>query len=147
MTIGLSSGTRSSFVILLVATCRVVRVPLLLGHAHAEFGRLYTEAKRSQIEVFVEDIVDISDDNKRDAEVDKSGKKRINRDFYERSRLRVDTRKWLACKLAPRIYGDKVQSEISGKDGMPIEYVSLTEEQKKQKIAEIFNAAKDRTKK
>jgi hypothetical protein len=38
-----------------------------------------------------------------------------------RNRLRVDARKWVAAKLLPKKYGDKVQQEVSGPDGGPIE--------------------------
>ena len=36
------------------------------------------------------------------------------------ARLQIDARKWRASKLRPKIYGDKVQAEISGADGGPI---------------------------
>lgn len=32
-------------------------------------------------------------------------------EHINRSRLRIDTRKWIAAKLAPKIYGDKMVSE------------------------------------
>ncbi|TXH58050.1 MAG: terminase small subunit protein, partial [Desulfurellales bacterium] len=34
-----------------------------------------------------------------------------------RNRLRVDARKWLASKLAPKKYGDKVLNEVTGANG------------------------------
>jgi len=37
-----------------------------------------------------------------------------------RSRLRIDARKWLASKLAPKKYGDKIDATLSGPDGGPI---------------------------
>lgn len=43
----------------------------------------------------------------------------------QRSRLRVDTRKWAASKLYPARYGDKVAAEISGPDGGPIQSQSV----------------------
>jgi hypothetical protein len=39
----------------------------------------------------------------------------------ERSRLRIHARKWLASKLAPKKYGDKVSAEVSWPDGGPIQ--------------------------
>ena len=39
--------------------------------------------------------------------IDEDGNVRVNPDVIARSRLRVDTRKWYASKLAPKIYGDK----------------------------------------
>jgi hypothetical protein len=39
----------------------------------------------------------------------------LNGEHLQRSRLRVDTRKWIASKLKPKKYGDKVEHEHSGK--------------------------------
>lgn len=36
-------------------------------------------------------------------------------------RVRVDTMKWLLSKRNPKKYGDKVQQELSGPDGGPIQ--------------------------
>jgi hypothetical protein len=45
-----------------------------------------------------------------------------------RDRLIVDTKKWLLSKVLPKIYGDKVQTEVTGVDGGPlqitVQYVS-----------------------
>ena len=38
-----------------------------------------------------------------------------------RDRLRVDPRKWLLSKALPKIYGDKLTAELTGKDGAPLE--------------------------
>ena len=45
---------------------------------------------------------------------DDSTREVADNEWINRSRLRVDTRKWLMGKLAPKKYGDKVQQEISG---------------------------------
>jgi hypothetical protein len=37
-------------------------------------------------------------------------------------RLKVDTRKWFASKLAPRAFGDRVQAELTGADGGPVAF-------------------------
>ena len=42
----------------------------------------------------------------------------LNREHIERSRLRVETRKWLLSKLLPKIYGDRVQ--LAGDPAAPI---------------------------
>lgn len=78
------------------------------------FADLYTRAKTDQIEVFVDEIIEISDDSENDTLIteDEHGniKERCNNEWLNRSRLRVDSRKWLASKLAPKIYGDKASS-------------------------------------
>ncbi len=50
--------------------------------------------------------------------MDKDGKKTLDHEHVQRSRLRVDTRKWAAGKLAPKRYGDKLQH--TGEGGGPI---------------------------
>ena len=46
-------------------------------------------------------------------------------DAVDRSRLTVETLKWYLCKLAPKKYGDKVATELSGPDGGPIQAVNF----------------------
>lgn len=42
-----------------------------------------------------------------------------------RNRLRVDARKWLAAKMAPKKYGDKVQTELTGPNGGPVQFAKI----------------------
>ena len=41
-------------------------------------------------------------------------------DIVERSKLRVDARKWMLARMAPKRYGDRITQEISGPDGGPV---------------------------
>jgi hypothetical protein len=42
-------------------------------------------------------------------------------EHINRSRLRVDTRKWYLSKLAPKRYGEKVDVNVGGQqDGAPL---------------------------
>jgi hypothetical protein len=50
-----------------------------------------------------------------------------NHEAINRSRLRVDTRKWLIARMAPKKYGDRVTNEVVGKDGGPIETAQVTD--------------------
>jgi hypothetical protein len=61
----------------------------------------------------------ISDDGRNDYTETEDGEV-PNHEHIQRSRLRVDSRKWLASKLVPKKYGDKVSAEVSGPDGGPI---------------------------
>lgn len=81
---------------------------------HPEFRNMYAEAKMQQADYLSEEIIEIADDSTNDTEF-KRGEKVENREWVNRSRLRVDTRKWLASKLYPRVYGDKIQSDINAK--------------------------------
>jgi len=41
------------------------------------------------------------------------------------ARLKLDAYKWIACKLKPRSYGDRVQAALTGADGGPIQVQSI----------------------
>jgi len=72
---------------------------------HPSFAQKYARARERQADRNADEIVDIAD----------------TEDDPQRARVRMDARKWRASKLAPKKYGDKVQQEISGPDGGPIE--------------------------
>ena len=75
-------------------------------HKHPEFAELYRQAKISQIEVIVDEILEIADDILNDRIIHiEQGNGHCNGEYILRSRLRIDTRKWLASKLVPRVYG------------------------------------------
>ena len=72
-----------------------------------KFGVMYTQAKYQQANLMAEEIAQIADDTSNDTILDKDGNEVCNKEWIARSRLRVDTRKWIACKLVPRLYGDR----------------------------------------
>lgn len=73
---------------------------------YREFSELYEQAKRDQVRALVDEILEISDDSSHDEIINDKGNVTFNAEYAARSRLRVDTRKWIACKLVPRLYGD-----------------------------------------
>jgi|SRR6185503_4039445 len=75
-------------------------------HNNALFREQYMRAKQSQIESFIDDVIDIADDASNDWMENENGTIVANHDHINRARLRIDTRKWIASKLAPKIYGD-----------------------------------------
>ena len=74
-----------------------------------------------------EEILVISDDSKHDVEVDENGQKRMNAEYVARSRLRVDTRKWLLAKMLPKKYGDRVEQHHTGDADRPVSYSQVRE--------------------
>lgn len=82
---------------------------------HPEFLQRYTRARELQAMALVEGIFEIADDGTNDFTQDKNGNEVVNSEAIQRSRLRVDTRKWFASKVLPKLYGDKVAVEHSGK--------------------------------
>jgi hypothetical protein len=79
-----------------------------------ELSKQYARAREEQAETFVDEILDIADNNKDDTFIDEDGKLIINQEVIARSRLRVDSRKWIASKLKPKRFGDytKIQAEV-----------------------------------
>jgi hypothetical protein len=47
-------------------------------------------------------------------------------EWIARSRLRVDARKWVAAKLKPKKYADKITNEHTGANGGPIQTQQIT---------------------
>ena len=90
----------------------------LFDGEHEEFSQQYASAREVQAEVWADEIVSIADDSSSDVTTDKDGKEIVNHEHIQRSRLRVDTRKWVASKLLPKRYGDKIQH--TGEGGGPI---------------------------
>jgi len=84
------------------------------------FGGKYARAKADQVMILAEQIIDIADDSGADVIEDDDGKKIVNREVIERTKIRIDARKWLASKLAPKIYGDR--TAITGADGGAIQH-------------------------
>lgn len=78
---------------------------------HDEFSKQYTKAKEESADALVEEILDIADNSTNDwMEVNDPDNPwyRFNWDHYQRSRMRVDVRKWIASKMKPKKYGDKL---------------------------------------
>lgn len=80
-----------------------------------EFVVKYARARAIQVEVLAEQILEIADDSTNDYVVRKTDAGEyatIDQENINRSRLRIDSRKWLLSKLRPDKYGDKL--ELSG---------------------------------
>lgn len=84
-----------------------------------EFKEMYARAKDIQIDQLAEEILDIADDGSNDFMTIVKGDMEYeieNKEVTNRSRLRVDARKWLAAKLRPAKYGDKIDVTTDGKN-------------------------------
>jgi hypothetical protein len=84
---------------------------------HKEFSESYARAREDQADTLADQILEIADDGRNDTYTDDEGKEFVNHDVINRSRLRVDARKWVAAKLKPKKYGDKVTTEHTGPGG------------------------------
>ena len=77
----------------------------LWRYKHPEFSDQYAKAKLVQADLLAEECLEIADDSRGDIKYDEDGNDSCNSEFVARSRLRIDTRKWLAAKLLPKQYG------------------------------------------
>lgn len=75
-----------------------------------EFQVHYAQAKKKYAESIVDELVDIADDGVNDFmdEAAKKSGREFNSEHVQRSRLCIDTRKWIASKLLPKVYGDSL---------------------------------------
>lgn len=72
-----------------------------------DFATKYARARELQGDAMDEKILSVADE--------------CTNENAQAARVKIDAYKWRASKLAPKKYGDKVQQEISGPDGGPIE--------------------------
>lgn len=81
--------------------------------AHPEFAVLFDEAKRQQMGVMMEDIIEIADDSSNDL-IATEGGFIPNSAAIARARIQIDARKWTMAKIDPGKYGDRVELQHSG---------------------------------
>jgi hypothetical protein len=93
------------------------------------FTEQYTKARKDLLEYWAEEILDIADDGSNDWIKREKEEGRIetvvDSEHINRSRLRVDTRKWLLSKLDAKKYGDKLA--VGGADDLPAIQVTKVE--------------------
>ncbi len=79
---------------------------------HEEFVSQYARAREMQADHMADEILEIADDGTNDwMERAAKGGETVtvpDQEHIQRSRLRVDARKWLMARMAPKKYGDKV---------------------------------------
>lgn len=76
------------------------------------FHTMYARAREIQADMMADDLIKISDDGSNDwmerQIADGVVVPIVDHEHIARSRLRVDTRKWLMSKMMPKKYGDKL---------------------------------------
>jgi hypothetical protein len=88
------------------------------GSLHG-FPDQYARARARQADTMLDEIIEIADDRSNDVQqVEIAPEVKVDRVDYEvinRSKLRVDARKWAMSKLAPKKYGDSKQIDVTSK--------------------------------
>lgn len=92
--------------------------------ARKEFFEQYARAREAQADLLFDQCLEISDDASKDlVDVPTDAgftAQRVDHEHIARSKLRVDTRKWMAGKLAPKKYGERIAHEIGDPEGKPL---------------------------
>lgn len=100
--------------------------------ARDEFATRIARARELGFDAIAESCLEIADDATNDwmEKTDREGNAigwQVNGDHVQRSKLRIETRMKLLAKWSPKKYGEKLQQEIGGKDGGPIQMVGRIE--------------------
>jgi len=74
----------------------------------------YARACEERANSIFEDTLEIADEVGYDMKVSEDGRKVVDHEAIQRSKLRVDTRKWMLGKLNPKKYGDKTDITTGG---------------------------------
>ena len=92
------------------------------------FSGQYARAREMQAHSLADDQVDIADNGSNDwmerNDPDNPGWQ-ANGEHLQRSRLRFDARKWAASKILPKVYSDRIQQEVTGADGAPVQIETI----------------------
>ena len=83
------------------------------------FSAQYAMASETRMDCLADEILEIAD-NASSADV-------------PAARLRVDTRKWLMSKIAPKRFGDKVDLTHASPDGGAVQFITVYEAPKSRK--------------
>jgi hypothetical protein len=97
-------------------------VTWLANDLFGDFHQQYRRARVDQADSLVEQIREIADDSRQDYRNGDKGEPVLDRDHILRSKLRIDTLKWLAGKLNPKTYGDRQMLSLDSENTMPMGY-------------------------
>jgi hypothetical protein len=103
------------------------------------FASQYAQAREAGYHVMADEILEIADDSSHDTVHTEQGE-RPDSEWIARSKLRVDSRKWLLSKMLPKVYGDTQKIDLSNTDGT----LQLTEAARAARVAELLAIAQAR---
>lgn len=94
-----------------------------------DFAQMYAHAREDQADTEAEEIRAISDErppmvgdtnHQAGESASEDGNTRMDSAFVAWQRLRIDTRKWRASKMRPKVYGDKIDLTHADPAGGPV---------------------------
>ena len=100
---------------------------------YADFRARYARARQDQADSLAAEILDVA--------------RSATPETAQADRVRIDAIKWIAGKLRPSVYGDKLAHEHAGKDGGPIESrnLTITNDMSAEEAARLYHEMLDAT--
>jgi hypothetical protein len=100
--------------------------------AHPEFVTMYEVARDIQADACFDEVLEIADDGRNDW-MERNDPKNpgwaVNGEHIQRSRVRIDTRKWKLARMNAKKYGDKLDL---GTNGGPLQVLIVDPKRKKE---------------
>lgn len=97
---------------------------------YPEFKTIYDIAKEERARAFVEDIIDLTDQEP-PSFIDEKGTKKFDSAGVNWHKMRCDNRKWLASKILPKEYGERLQHANDPDNPMPTMTIYCPQEEEK----------------
>lgn len=91
-----------------------IRTVMSWRNSNNQFLQQYARAREDQADYYAEELIKLADSFTGETDTITA---------ISRAKLQIDTRKWVASKLKPKMYGDKVQQELTSQDNRPIRSV------------------------
>jgi hypothetical protein len=85
----------------------------------------YARACQDRQDLLFDEILEIADENEADIYKDDDGNVKIDGNTVQRSRLKVDARKWALSKMNPKKFGDSQKVEMEVSEVKPLEFVLI----------------------
>lgn len=117
----------------------------LANERYSTFRDMYARAREAQADALFDEILEIADTPLIGERVKSDdGRTEVTReDMLGHRKLQVDTRKWVAAKLAPRKYGDRLELDHRGQ--LPPLVETMTQDQMRNiledRVGELVAAA------
>jgi hypothetical protein len=111
-----------------------------------EFQEQYGSACEARTEALFEECLEIADDSEKDVRVEEGEdgpRMVVDWEVINRAKLRVDTRKWMVGKLAPKKYGERLQVEDTRPPSSLLPDLASLDAEKLMLLAKIVAEAKE----
>ena len=78
------------------------------------FAASYARARDAAAHLLCSELIDLCDNAAGDYVTDEDGRRRFDGENVQRSKLKIDTRKWVISKLIPQ-YADRISADVTSK--------------------------------